>query len=177
MIPDFLPDFMKEQLQKGLQYWVQLRPREQTLLAIGAGVLVLSLSYLIVWEPFASKQERLQESVASQQKLVVWMSDSVQELRQLRNSSPGAGGSGGQSLLGIIDSSAKAAQLGQSMTRVEPEGSNKVRVWFERAEFDVLTRWMSTLASRYGVTAESVTIDKDANAGRVSARLVFQGGV
>jgi len=60
------------------------------------------------------------------------------------------------------------------LKRVEPEGSDSVRVWLDGAPFDVLVKWLGTLSTIHGVKAETVTLERTDTAGRVNARLTLQ---
>ena len=59
------------------------------------------------------------------------------------------------------------------MKRVQPDGTNKARVWLENANFDVVIGWLEELERRYGVTVETVTFEKQQEAGLVDARISF----
>ena len=169
---------MKDLLQQGLNYWMQLRPREQLLLSLAGLVLLLALLFLLVWEPVMQEHRRLQQNLVQQQQLLAWMQQSAAEVRRLQ------GGKGqqrqdraraGQSLLALIDSTAKRARLGAALKRVEPDGAGRVRVWLEQAAFDDLVRWLGQLQQRYGVRVDSIAVDRDDKPGRVAARVVFAG--
>ena len=62
----------------------------------------------------------------------------------------------------------------QALKRVEPEGSNSVRVWLEGAPFDVLIKWLGTLSTQHGVDADTVTLERIEAAGLVNARLMLE---
>ena len=157
-------------------YWAQLKPRERLLLMTCGGFLFLILGYLLVIEPIFTKAAELETSVDKQEQMVRWMKQKSSDVKQLQRVSRSNGSANKQSILGLIDRTAKAGKLGDSMTRVEPDGSNRVRVWLEKASFDDVARWLTTLQNKHGLKATSVIIDADENSvGRVSARLVFEG--
>jgi len=159
------------------QYWMQLKPRERVLL-IGAGaVLLLLVLYLSVWEPLLGNADRLEHSVQENRELVNWMEQAAAEVKRLRASQPGGGGlRRGQSLLGVIDRTAKSGELGSAVKRIEPDGQDRVRVWLEGAAFDDLVVWLGEIQSQYGLKIDSAVIDRGVSEGRVSARLVVVGG-
>lgn len=157
------------------EWLLNLEPRERMMFATGAVLLVLLLLYVLVWGPFRSGYHSLQESVSAQRDTVVWMQGSAQTIQRLRNSGGvTAGGLGGRSLLSVTDSTARAGGLGPALKRVEPEGTNSVRVWLEGAPFDVLIKWLGTLSNRHGVDANSVSLERNETAGLVNARLTLE---
>jgi general secretion pathway protein M len=159
-----------------MKAWLySLEPRERLMLAAGTALLVLFLLYVLVWSPLHSGYETLSNTVEEQRATALWMQESAQVLTRLKRSGNNASrGLGGKSLLSVADSTARAGGLGQALKRVEPEGSDSVRVWLDGAPFDVLVKWLGTLNTLHGVNAESVTLERDDAAGRVNARLTLQ---
>ncbi len=157
-------------------YWAQLKPRERLLLMTCGGFLLVIFVYLGVIEPIFDKTEELRSAVEKQEELVRWVTQKSAEAKQLQRVSQSSASKNKQSILGLIDRTAKAGKLGDSLKRVEPDGSNRVRVWLENAVFDDVARWLTILQNNHGLKAQSVIIDAEENAvGRVSARLVFEG--
>lgn len=153
----------------------KLEPKERMMLAVGGVVLVLFLIYALVLAPIRSGYHALEQGVAEQRDTLAWMQGSAQTIQRLRSSSgTAAQGLGGRSLLAVTDSTARAGGLGDALKRVEPEGSNSVRVWLDGAPFDVLVRWLGTLSTRHGVDANSVTLERSEVAGRVNARMTLE---
>ena len=153
---------------------LSLEPRERLLLAASAGVLVLLLVVLLVWVPLHSAYTTLQSDVDEQLDTSLLMQDSAEKLGQLKRSGFNVKGLGVRSLLSVTDSTARAGGLGAALRRVEPEGSDSVRVWLEGASFDVLVKWLGTLSATHGIDAESATMERGDAAGRVNARLTLQ---
>lgn len=161
-----------------MNYWSQLKPRERLWLG-AAGVVIVAMSlYLLLLEPFLTKAEDMEQRVARQQKEVNWLSEAAVEVAQLKRQSAQSSSAGrrGQSLLVIVDQSAKRNDLADSMKRVEPDGTSRVRVWLERAPFDEISKWLVELERQYQLQIESAVFDKTESQGRVNARLVFLGG-
>lgn len=153
-----------------------LETRERMMVMAGSALLVLFLLYALVWLPVHSGYDALRNTVEEQRKTAVWMQESAQTLATLKRSSGGPG-LGGKSLLSVADSTARAHGLGPALKRVEPEGSDSVRVWLDGASFDVLVKWLGALSTLHGVGAESATVERSAATGRVNARLTLQATI
>ena len=152
-----------------------LAPRERLLVYAAAGLLTFILLYAIVIHPLLSKYGRLVSTVEEQHSTMQWMQQSAAKVRQLKSISPAAAtGLGGRSLLSVTDTSARAAKLGPALKRVEPEGSNAVRVWLDNAAFDSMIGWLDVMVSRYGADVETITVERAEAAGRVNARVTLQ---
>lgn len=157
------------------QYWDNLQPRERIILLIGSGCVLLLLLYAFIWEPFTRESARLEQSVADQQVLLAWISDASREVERLRRGRGAKGGRGGESIMALVDRTAKSGGLGTHLKRIQPDGSGKVRLWLEASPFDSVVRWLRQLEERYGVYAEGVVIDSTDTSGLVNARLVLEG--
>jgi general secretion pathway protein M len=156
--------------------WLEsLAPRERLMVMAAAVVVALLLVYALIWSPLRGGYVELRDTVAGQRDTAVWMQESAQLLAQLKRSGTSSQGLGGQSLLSLADSTARAGGLAGALKRVEPEGGNSVRVWLEGAAFDQLIQWLGSLAERYGISADTVSMERVADAaGRVNARLTLQ---
>ncbi len=156
--------------------WNALRPRERILVAAAAVLVFLTLFYLVLWEPLHQDHQRLQRQVEEQQALRQWIQARAAEVRALRGGSTApAAKKRGDSLLGVIDRTARGADLKGKVSRIEPDGDRRVRVWLDGVEFDALARWLDRLRKEYGLQVASAVIDRE-GPGRVSARLVIEAG-
>ena len=159
-----------------LVFWRQLKPSERTMLTLGGGILVILILYLFILEPFMLKKDEFEIKVASQKAQVEWLKQASLEVKSLQSSQKVNNRRGaGQSLLVLVDRTAKKNKLGSALKRVEPDGTERVRVWLDNASFDDVAKWLSVLASKYQLEAESAVFDKADDIGRVNVRLVFAG--
>lgn len=160
-------------------WWTGLSPRERWLVGGGSVLAAIFLLYALLWRPFHNRLGELRQTVAAQRRDLAWMQQATVEIKQL---GAGAGpptpnrAAGQPSLLTLVDQTARTAGLGGAMKRIEPQGDDKLRVQFEQVGFDLLIRWLSGLEQDHGVILVNATIDRQADNGRVDARLILQGG-
>jgi general secretion pathway protein M len=160
-----------------MKEWFQgLGSRERLILGAAAVVLALLIFYALIWSPMNNGYETMKTRVDVQRDTAVWMEQGALQLQQLQRSrGPAARGLGGQSLLALTDSTARSNGLGPALKRVEPEGSNNVRVWLEIASFDLVVKWLAFLSTTYGIDIDSVTLERISDTpGQVNARLTLQ---
>ncbi len=159
------------------EWYAGLQPRERLMVMAGAIALALLLFYATIWDPLTSGARAKADAVSEQQKLLSWMQQAAEDVKRLRPASAQAVAQlpAGQSLLGVIDQTAKSAGLGAALKRVKPEGENKVGVWMEDAAFDDVVRWLETLHRSFGVEVDNITVDKKNVTGKVDARIEFAG--
>jgi type II secretory pathway component PulM len=78
-----------------------------------------------------------------------------------------------ESLVVLIDRTARECGLGASLTGQTPNGERGIRVRLEGAEFDKLMVCLGTLQQVHSVDVESASIDRTGKPGLVNANLVL----
>ena len=110
---------------------------------------------------------------AASPKTLAWMQQAAAQIKGLqRNSAGGARGLGGRSLLSVVDQSARNGGLGDSIKRIEPDGSKGVKMWLEGVAFDPMILWLGELTRTYQIETSLITIEPRGG-GRVNARLTL----
>jgi len=157
-------------------WFATLNPRERLIVAGGGSLLIVAL-LVGSWISFVSDVERIREVVSEQRAVSQWMESAALEATQLRKGSGGKSSAvrGGTSLLSLADQTAKRSGLGGAMTRVEPDGSDKVRIRLERVNFDKMMHWLEELQSKHAVSIDSITVDQHQDSGMANVRLTLKG--
>ncbi|VAW85976.1 hypothetical protein MNBD_GAMMA17-1102 [hydrothermal vent metagenome] len=156
-------------------WFATLSPRERIIVAAGGGLLIMAL-LVGSWLSFVDDVERMREVVSEQRVVSQWMESAAQEVLILRK-----GGNqkhvvnSGASLLSRVDQTARRSGLGSAMTRVEPDGSDKVRIRLERVNFDKMMRWLEELQTKHAVSIDSITVDQHQENGMANVRLSLKG--
>ncbi len=152
------------------QWWQGLEPRERRLLAAGAVVAAAMLGWAWVWQPLAAGRAALRAQIAEQRALRVWL----EALPRAIPVNVPAAAAGTSSLLRVVDETLRAAGMAASIERIDPEGTERVRVWLRAAPFDSLVGWLEQLVLTAGLEIEEAEISREQNAtGQVTARLTF----
>lgn len=154
------------------QKFASLKPRERAIV-IGGGVLVLIVAlYMLVLSPFyasmAARAERLQRKQAD----LSWMHGVAAEL-QSSSGVAAAAAPTGESLVLLVDRTARQGGLATALTGQTPTGNGGIRVRFENASFDTLVLWMGDLVQRHGVFIDQANVDKGEKPGLVNVGLVL----
>jgi len=95
---------------------------------------------------------------------------------QLASAGPAGGAASPESLVVLIDTSARESGLGKSLSNSQPTGDGGLRVRLERASFDSMVAWLARLSQQHGVRVESAEIESAGEAGLVNAGLVLKVG-
>lgn len=157
-----------------IAWFARLAARDRRILTLGALVVGIALLWAYGWQPLTQSRARLAAQVANAEASLAWMQDAAVQIKRLR----AAGTSdvfdrAGRSLLALADASARESGLASALTRAEPVDAARVNVWFKRANFDQLAGWLETMAQRYGVTVEELSIERIEGVGLVDARVAL----
>ena len=158
------------------ELWVNLRsgfgnlePNERTaLVALGIFMLML-LCYFTLTSAMSFYSNRLEERnryVA----LVARMESTMDTARQ--NLGGTTSTLSGQQILNQVSRTTR--QFDIKPTRLQPEGSDGVSVWFDDVAFNDLMRWLDS-QSRSGISVKQMSVDREESAGTVNARVVLSG--
>lgn len=155
-----------------LRSWLDgLAPRERSLVVwggIAAAVLVfLGALVMPLYTAAAKSAARVEQKRAD----LSWMRGVVAELRAAGPAGPSA--SSGQSLVVIIDQTARQAGLERSLSGSQPSGTGGIRVRLEAAPFDTVVAWIALLQQQHAILVESATMDHGAAPGVVNASIVL----
>ena len=152
--------------------WQALGARERLALTILAVFLVPVLLYLLVWSPVESglaKSTARLSTVQGQLAQVREQAALVTALRAApRSEAPPDAAS-------AVQGAAAGNGLREQVKRVDADSPGSVRVQLEAAPFSALMALLVELQQK-GLRTESATIERNAKAGTVNARLLLQAG-
>lgn len=148
----------------------RLNERERRLVIAGAVVALLLLIIGVVM-PLQHSVNVAADRIAKKRDDLGWLRSMAPRLGTLAMSSPQPLH---ESLVVLIDRTARESGIGKSLVGSQPGGNGGLNVHFEQVPFDGLVAWLSQLSERYGVHAESATIEAGSAPGTVNATLVLR---
>ena len=153
-------------------WWTGLAPRERLIVGGGSVVLMLVLIYLMIWEPIANKREQVRTDISALSADLVWMQQVAGQVkrRAAQQGNQSSAGAAGGSVLTLVEVSARAAGLHETLERVQPEGLG-ARIWFAETGFDGLLSWLGELEQRQGLHVSQLAVDAGNAPGMVTARI------
>jgi type II secretory pathway component PulM len=156
----------------GLARWFEaLSERERRIVQVGA-VLAVVLLVVGVLLPLDRSVTQLHERLAKKRNDLAWMQGVAPELA----ASPQPPSAAGESLLVIVDRSARESGLAGSLAGSEPAGPGGLSLRLQKAPFDTLIAWLARLAQQNGIRVDSATIDSAGSPGLVNAAVVLHTG-
>lgn len=160
-------------MQKLKDWLFSLQPRERWIVIGGGALLVLVAIYIFALAPFYAAVNASAQRVAKKEGDLAWMRSVGGEVLALGASGTGVVTASAESLVVLIDRSARECGLGAALTGQTPSGENGIRVRLEGAEFDKLVVCLGGLQQSQAVAIESANIDRTAKPGFVNASLVL----
>lgn len=160
---------MQAQIEILRARYAALQRREQQMLLACAAAVVLAIAYLVIWQPVASARLHAKQALASARDDAV----QIEHLQMLVGSTAHRKRLVGTrlSLLAAVDQASKASHIGTSPSRLQPDGSSRVRVWFENVDFNAVVDWIQTLKTRYGIDVENAQFSRKNKPGHVDVQL------
>jgi general secretion pathway protein M len=150
-------------------WYANLQERERRMVLIGSVVLAAVILLGGVLLPLESAVSSAQKRAETRREDLAWMHVNAPEVA-----------SAGTSVLNdtneapvvVVDRVGREAGLGTALRGTQPSGTG-VRVQLEAAPFDTLVTWIATLEQRYGLSIDSITVDRAARPGVVNANITF----
>jgi general secretion pathway protein M len=156
-----------------MKNWYQnLSDRDKRVVLIG-GVVVLVLVLLGVVTPLNRNITQAQVRVDRKQADLAFIQGAAS---QLAGAGPAGNMATPESLVVLIDSSARESGLGKSLSSSQPTADRGLRVRLERVAFDAMVAWLARLSQQHGVRVESAEIDSAGETGLVNAGFVLKAG-
>lgn len=158
-----------------IQHWYHgLQQRERQLVLSATIVIVVTLLYLIIWEPIHNGLEKQTEKYQSNIANLEWMQAAATEVRSLKSSgAANRNKNNSQPVSLLVETSATNAGLKPYLSKLESTSDKGARVTIDAAPFNQMLLWLNTLQTQYGITVSSANLDRDDKPGAVNARMTL----
>ena len=155
-------------------WYASITPREQRMVAIGSVVLaILVLFGGLLW-PLHAATSRAQERSETRRADLAWMQANESEIRSGTMLLPRETG---EAAVVLVDRVGRENGLENAFRGTQPNaGGHGVRVQLEAAPFDTMITWLGALEQHYGLTIDTVTVERGAKPGIVNASVTLTQG-
>jgi len=142
--------------------------RERRMVMIGGVVAVFILIFGVLL-PLDRSVAKARVRIGQKQEDLAWM----KRVAPVLASEGPARVNNNESLLVVVDRSARESGLGQAIAGSEPNGPGSLQVRLEKAPFDAMVGWLFRLSQQNGVSVEGASIDSAGGPGIVNASIVL----
>jgi general secretion pathway protein M len=158
-------------------WFLALESRERLFVAVGGALLVVFLLWAVLLSPLFGASAAAASRIDTKRNTLAFLRSAAAELAGATDLPVAGPDLTGQSLVVVVDRSAREIGLGAALTRNQPVGEDGIRVRLENASFDAVTRWLAALSASSGLAIESASFDRTPDEGRVNASLVLRQGL
>ncbi len=154
-------------------WYSNLAERERRVVTLGAaaGVVLVLLAIIL---PLNRNIAQARQRITTKQGDLAFIQNAAP---QLAAAGPGSGEAAtGESLVVLIDSSARESGLGKSLSSSQATADKGLRIRLENVPFDALVAWLARLSQSHGVRVESAEIEAAGEPGLVNAGLLLKAG-
>jgi len=149
-------------------WYAGLEERERRFVLFGAIGVLLLVIIVGVLMPLHSAVSTAVERSETKREDLAWMQVNAPAVRAAGSLPSDTG----EAPVVMVDRVGRELGLASALRGTQPNG-NGVRVQLEAAPFDTLITWLATLDQRYGLSIESITVDRAARPGVVNASVTF----
>jgi general secretion pathway protein M len=142
------------------QWFDGLSERERTLVYVAGAIVTVAVLFALLVLPFHAAERKIARRVEQKTADLAWLKQVAPQVSVAAARGPVQGT--GESLVVLVDRTARAAGLGASLRDQAPEGNRGVRLRLEAASFDTLMTWLASLQQQYGVSVDSAVVDRTA---------------
>jgi len=144
------------------KYWHSLQARDRLVLAVGGVCVVLILLYAYLFQPWHKALNSMEAKLPNLRKDLVWMRQQSDLLKGVGGTAPIASKGADQSLLSVVEQTARKARLKKAIQQMTPaQSGSEVRVVLEEADFNQWLRWIDELYQQYGVDIKQLSAERD----------------
>lgn len=148
-----------------------LSERDLRMLKIGGALAILLLIFGVI-VPLDSSVSHAHQRLGKKQADLLWMRGVTPEFASLGPTRAATG----ESLLVIVDRSARESGLAASLAGSEPSGPGGLSVRMQKAPFDTLVAWLARLSQQNGIRVDTASIENAGAPGLVNAAIVLHTG-
>ena len=166
---------MKDQLRLWVgmleDRYASLEERERYALMALAAFTVLLMFYLVIWSPVNNlvTDSRLERDRHLE---LLRHFKSTEARARAAAESNGDSQASGQMLLSEISRSAQ--MVGIAPSRMQPEGTDAVSVWYQEVSFSRMMLWLERLETSQGIMVRQASLEPTSRPGIVTVRLVLR---
>jgi len=154
-------------------WYANLAERERRVVLLGAiaAAVLLLLGILL---PLNRNIAQARQRITTKQGDLAFIQQAVP---QLAGAGPEMGAAAtGESLVVLIDSSARESGIGKSLSSSQATPDKGLRIRLEKVPFDALVAWLARLSQSHGVRVETAEIEAAGEPGLVNAGLLLKAG-
>lgn len=144
-----------------IAWWTSLTQREQILIAVAGTLALLFLIFQFVVRPSWDTKERAERAYSNA--LEEW---NAVQIAAGTGTTTRSFSTSGLALQTVVTNTAETYSL--TITRLLPDESNNLSVWFDSVESQSLYSWLKELETNHGIRVRQATVRQDVEGDTIS---------
>jgi general secretion pathway protein M len=166
---------MNEQLIAFKKWYFSLPVKEQRMVLFTSALIIVTLFYVLVWEPVFAGLEQQQTLLDSRNRTLLEMQQYASQAASLRRSGTvHTIRDSDKPVSLVVDRSLQNAGLKPRVKKLESSSGDEAKVTLDDAAFNQILVWLNTLATHNGIHVVSASIERSDNDGYADARFTLQ---
>lgn len=157
------------------KHWTNRTAQERFLILTLSAVLTPVVYYFLLWQPAHLAVGQLEQTLPTLRAQSLKLLDQATEVEALRHR-PQLAALDSVALKISLEDSAQRKQLRSSITSIEMQESNGVRITCDAISFNLLLTWMRDIQQEQHIRAESLSIVALPQTGMVKVNATFTNG-
>jgi len=157
------------------QSWLNLQPRERTLVKVMVGFLIIGLLYLLVWSPIMSANKQAKQKLNNTESTWNWLNKQNDKLTSLSGTVKQVSIHSQSELTRYLQQQLSAQNLKRNLTSISPlnmRGNQGIEIRFNEVKSPRFFRWLSKMEQE-GVVATELSLVK-VKKGMIEVKVVFE---
>ncbi len=156
-----------------IELWQELASRERLLLIVLTAVLLVGLSYQMVWTPLSEAIDIEKQRRTALQQSLLRIENIMQQLpaRSVGQSAATHDDTNSLPLVALIDASLKQTELNIETVQIRALTTDTVELEFKEVAFDNLIPWLATLEQEQAVLIAKIILQQSGKIGMVKAKI------
>ena len=159
-------------LEQAVRWWASLQSRERRVLGGGTALVVLTLLYLVAFEPAQVGRQRLQAELPKLRGQLAQIEGLAGEARRLAGQAP-QGAESPQQLKAQLEKSVAAAGLQSAVSQLTVSG-DLIDLRFKGVPFAAWLAWFDSALRETRLRAVDIALEREAAPGVVTVRLTLE---
>ncbi len=157
-----------------MKWWRDRNPRERLLIAGAGAAALLAGAWEFGYKPVVAYREDARQAFVRSKALLDDVTVRAGELKAMQALSSGKAPRADQSMRVTITTTAH--DMGVTISRLEPESSGGLTVWFEEVGAEPLHGWIARLQEDHGITVGKASIRRHDSKTAVRAQILLVQG-
>ena len=142
----------------------QLSSRDQTILLILAGFILVVTFYVLAWSPLNQWSDSQMDDYGQQLETKAWLQTHIGKAREIENRKKS--GATQRDLPSVVSHVAK--QAGITISRIQPDKKG-LAVWLEDAAYQKVLGWLVALETNHYVVVRQIKLERLKEEGRIKS--------